>query len=136
MTSPAEEWFSLSIRRERKSFIFASIILLILLLAIIYAIGILDVSNHVKTLLLVVYAALATVVSYTLSAQRLRDIGVTGWLALIWFPINFAADEFRSVLTSIFILILWVVPGTQGSNRYGRSPIANKTPNHDRENID
>jgi uncharacterized membrane protein YhaH (DUF805 family) len=136
MTSPAEQWFSLSIRRERKSFIFGSIILLLLMVAIIYVIDILDVSNRVKTLFLAVYAALATVVSYTLSAQRLRDMGVTGWLALIWLPINFSADEFRSVLTSIFILILWVVPGTQGSNRYGRSPIAHKIPNDDRENID
>ena len=83
-----------------------------------------------------VYAVLGTIASYTLSAQRLRDMGVTGWLALVWLPINFAEDGLRSLAALIFILILWSVPGTQGKNRYGDSPIAPEGINEEGKVVD
>lgn len=123
MTSPFDAWFSLSIRRERRSFIYASLLLIALLLVVFVGISALDISSRVKALIFLIYAAMAVYVSYTLSAQRLRDMGVTGWLALIWIPISFASDELKSLATSVFLLVLSVVPGTDGANRYGDSPI-------------
>jgi uncharacterized membrane protein YhaH (DUF805 family) len=123
MTSPYEDWFSLSIRRERKSFIYASLILLLLLFFIFFGIEWLDVSRKAKNLFLMVYFLLGLICSYTLTAQRLRDINLTGWLALLWIPISFADESLRFTLTSAFALALWVVPGTKGDNAYGPSPL-------------
>lgn len=128
MTSPINNWFSLSIRRERKSFIFASLILIATLLTVVKGIDLLDISSRVKTILLFAYMILGVAASHTLSAQRLRDMGVTGWLALAWIPINFSNNELRSLVTSIFILVLWTVPGSRGKNIYGDSPIDGDAP--------
>jgi len=123
MTSPFEDWFSLSIRRERKSFIYASLILLLLLFLIFLGIEWLDVSRKAKNLFHIVYFVLGLVCSYTLTAQRLRDINLTGWLALLWIPISFADENIRLTLTTAFALVLWVVPGSKGDNTYGSSPL-------------
>lgn len=123
MTSPLEDWFSLSIRRERKSFIFASLSLFLLLLLIFLVIGWLDLSGKAKGTFFFIYFVVGLTCSYTLTAQRLRDVNVTGWLALLWIPISFADDSIRATLTSAFTLALWVIPGTKGENNYGPSPI-------------
>lgn len=123
MTSPFDSWFSLTIRRARKSFIYASLLVIALLVAIFVGISALDISVRAKVPIFLLYAGMGAFVSYTLSAQRLRDMGVTGWLALLWIPINFASEELKSFATSVFLLVLWVVPGTDGANRYGESPI-------------
>lgn len=123
MTSPFDFWFSLTIRRERKSFIYASLLVIALLVAIFVGISSLDISVRAKAPIFLLYAGMGVFVSYTLSAQRLRDMGVTGWLALLWIPINVASEELKSFATSVFLLVLWIVPGTDGANRYGESPI-------------
>lgn len=127
MTSPFSDWFSLSIRRERRSFILASLTLIALLTVIGLGIAFIDISRNVKTILFVIYGAMGVAATYTLSAQRLRDMGVTGWLALLWIPINLAGDELRSLVSSVFLLVLWAVPGTVGRNRYGESPIKDES---------
>lgn len=123
MTSPFENWFSLSIRRERKSFIFASISLFFLLLMIFIFIGWIDLSGKTKSIFYFIYFLMGLTCSYTLTAQRLRDVNMTGWLALLWVPISFADDSIRATLTSAFTLALWVIPGSKGENEYGPSPI-------------
>jgi uncharacterized membrane protein YhaH (DUF805 family) len=123
MTSPFEDWFSLSIRRERKSFIFASLFLLCLLFIVFVFIELLGLSSKSKGIFYFVYFVMGLMCSYTLTAQRLRDINITGWLALLWVPISFADESIRATLTSAFTLALWVIPGTKGENKYGQSPI-------------
>jgi len=123
MTSPFDAWFSLSIRRERKSFIYASLLLITLLVAVFAGIAALGISNNAKLFIFLIYGAMGVFVSYTLTAQRLRDMNVTGWLALLWIPIGFASEELKSFATSVFLLALWVIPGTDGTNRYGESPV-------------
>lgn len=51
------------------------------------------------------------VVSVQISVQRLHDIDWSGWMYLL---------NFVPVLGSFFPLLMMVVPGTQGPNRYGQ----------------
>jgi uncharacterized membrane protein YhaH (DUF805 family) len=46
-------------------------------------------------------------------------MNITGWLALLWIPISSLQNEISSPLTLAVIIILWTVPGTEGSNKYG-----------------
>lgn len=51
---------------------------------------------------------------------------MTGWLVLLWIPINFLPErcvELSSALSLAFWIILVIVPGTKGDNRYGSDPI-------------
>lgn len=76
---------------------------------------------------------------FFLAAPRLRDIGVTGWLSLMPFVAGFAQGFAKSagwideqtaqlVMTIIgaaslvFILLLAVIPGSKGANRFGPAP--------------
>jgi len=63
------------------------------------------------------------IAQYFLAAQRLRDFGVTGWLALLWVPIGFLPPPFFGVFFLSFLLVLCAVPGTEGQNRYGDDPL-------------
>ncbi len=119
MTPILEHWFSLSIRRERKSFIFASVLLYVVLLLIFLFIWNLGITESTKGIITFIFFGLGIFASYTLTAQRLRDMNLTGWLALLWIPISFVGDDFRLALFLAFSLILWTVPGTDGENRYG-----------------
>jgi uncharacterized membrane protein YhaH (DUF805 family) len=68
-------------------------------------------------LLLAVYIAMA-VVSFMFAIQRLHDFDTTGWLSLLLLI---------PVVNLIFWIVLMVVPGTDGSNRFGSKPPANST---------
>lgn len=119
MTPIFSYWFNLTIRRERKSFIFASLVVLSLLVAIFFVIDFLSISSRVKDIIFLIYTIASGISSYTLTAQRLRDINVTGWLALLWFPIAWIKSDLGSALYLVFIIVLCVVPGTDGANKYG-----------------
>ncbi|MBS7664189.1 DUF805 domain-containing protein [Pseudomonas lalucatii] len=56
------------------------------------------------------------VVSVQIGAQRLHDIGWSAWLLLL---------NLVPVVNSIFWLLMLVVPGSTGANRYGPPPPAN-----------
>jgi uncharacterized membrane protein YhaH (DUF805 family) len=68
---------------------------------------------------------IAYVISYyLLTAQRLRDMGLTGWLTLLWIPVNMADTHFNVFMGSLAAyIVLCAVPGTQGPNRYGPDPV-------------
>jgi uncharacterized membrane protein YhaH (DUF805 family) len=67
--------------------------------------------------LLLIAVALGTVaVSVMIATQRLHDIGWTGWLLLV---------NLIPLAGSVFALLMLVVPGSQGVNRYGPPPPAN-----------
>ena len=48
-----------------------------------------------------------------LSAKRLHDLGITGWLSLI---------AFIPALSWLFFLALMILPSSQETNAYGRPP--------------
>lgn len=58
-----------------------------------------------------------------LIAQRLRDIGLSGWFASLWLVVLFLTlwmpGWAQSVTAHACILLLALVPGTKGPNRYG-----------------
>lgn len=58
------------------------------------------------------------VVSVQIGVQRLHDIGWSGWLYLL---------NFVPFVGSVFPLLMMVVPGTQGPNRYGQIQPPNST---------
>ena len=61
--------------------------------------------------------------SYTLTAQRLRDMGFTGWLAFLWIPVNLADGYLQGAASLAAWIILCAVPGTKGPNQYGPDPL-------------
>ena len=121
MTQPVlEDWFSLGIRRNRKSFIFSYLILTIIQVLIFYTLKFFDSSNY---FILIVFNVPILICVYTLCAQRLRDMNVTGWLALIWLPLNLMGGNIGLGLILIFSIILCCYPGTEGPNKYGDDPL-------------
>lgn len=58
------------------------------------------------------------VVSVQIGVQRLHDIGWSGWLLLL---------NIVPIVNSVFWLLMLVVPGSQGANRFGSPPPANST---------
>lgn len=119
MTPIFTHWFDISVRRERKSFIFSSLILLVLFFISFVIIDLLTISTRAKSYIFIIYAIATLIASYTLTAQRLRDMNTTGWLALLWIPISSLQNEIGSALTIAFLIILWAVPGTEGVNKFG-----------------
>ena len=51
-----------------------------------------------------------------LSLRRLHDLNKSGWFLLIWL-IPF--------VNIIFLLYIWLAPGTVGYNKYGADPLEN-----------
>lgn len=60
----------------------------------------------------------ALVVSVQIGVQRLHDIGWSGWLWLV---------NLIPVVGSVFALVMLIVPGTTGANRFGPPPPPNTT---------
>lgn len=61
-------------------------------------------------------AAVAVVLGILLTIQRLHDLDWTGWwVLLLLIP----------YLGGLFSLLLWLLPGTRGTNRYGPVPPPN-----------
>ncbi len=127
MSLPAIEfWFSHSVRRNRKSFIIANLILFIIMACVIGTLIIFDVRLRAGFIIFFLYYIPFLIVQYFLAAQRLRDFGVTGWLALLWIPIAMLPSPYHTVASLVFLLILCSVPGTEGDNRYGSDPLQSR----------
>lgn len=124
MTVPATEgWFSVSIRRNRRSFFLASIWLWLILAGVVAFIYFTEPTRSWAVFMLLAFFVPAAICSWCLTGQRLRDMGLTGWLALLWIPVN-VADPFVGGAASLaFIIVLICVPGTKGPNRYGPDPL-------------
>lgn len=60
----------------------------------------------------------AIVISIFIGVQRLHDIGWSGWLLLV---------HLIPVVGSVFALLMLIIPGTQGANRFGPPPPPNST---------
>lgn len=127
MSLPASEyWFSFSERRNRKSYLIATIMLIGVMIAVFVALSFFGSGKRTSLIILVLFGLPWIFVSYNLTAQRLRDFNVTGWLTLLWVPINMLQNEYSglsSALSLVFWIILVFVPGSAGGNRYGSNPI-------------
>lgn len=99
----------------------ASLFVTILVIALVVGFFRPDSSNFV--LILLVFSIPYIVCQYTLTAQRLRDMNATGWLALLWAPANMADSYLNGAASFAFWIILCVIPGTEGENRYGQDPL-------------
>jgi len=119
-----EHWFSLNLRRNRTSFIAASITLFCIMLIMIATMWFFDVRGRSWTLIFLLFFVPYVLCTYCLTAQRLRDFNQTGWLALLWMPIGIADNYIGGAASVAFIIFLCVIPGTPGSNRYGDDPLA------------
>jgi uncharacterized membrane protein YhaH (DUF805 family) len=127
MSHPAlEDWFSLNLRRNRKSYILALLSLYGVLAAVLTCLWIFMPTVIVWYAIMGVFILPAVIVTYTLSAQRLRDFGVTGWLALLWIPIGMLPDPWGGIVALAANIVLISVPGTRGPNRYGPDPLNSK----------
>ncbi|WP_394374058.1 DUF805 domain-containing protein [Nitratireductor aquimarinus] len=118
-----EKWFSLSARRNRQSFIFAAMSLNIVMIIVFAMIWFFEVRGNAFVLIFALFFAPYFVCGYTLSAQRLRDMNLTGWLALLWLPASIADNYVGGATSLALLVILCVVPGTRGENRYGPDPL-------------
>lgn len=124
MSLPASElWFSTTVRRNRKSFILANIFLLLIMALVTGALFFFDAQLRSGQVIFFLFYVPFLIAQYFLTAQRLRDSNVTGWLSLIWIPIAQLPPPYSGALTLAFLLVLCAVPGTDGENRYGADPL-------------
>lgn len=112
-----ENIFSFSGRRNRKSYILASLAV-VAVMALIWTVAALICygSNSYGALVLAgVLSIPAAIVGWALGSQRCRDFGWTGWAMLL---------TLIPYVGWIFGVAIMFVPGTQGANRYGPDPLA------------
>lgn len=91
-------------------------LMLLGLLAYGIAIGAMAISPVLGGILLIPVLIGAVVISVMIGVQRLHDIGWSGWLWLL---------NFVPLVGSVFAILMLVIPGTQGANRYGPPPPPN-----------
>ena len=90
--------------------------MLLAMLAYAIAVGAMAISPIVGGILMVPLVIAAVVVAVMIGVQRLHDLGWSGWLWLL---------NLVPVVGTVFALLMLVVPGTQGANRYGPPPPPN-----------
>jgi uncharacterized membrane protein YhaH (DUF805 family) len=125
MSLPAlEGWFSPSVRRNRKSFILAVIALIVVAVGSLMIISWFSETSAGMALWLWAFVIPSVICTYFLTAQRLRDLNVSGWLALLWIPIN-ALDKSTAgyTIAPVVLFLLSIIPGTKGPNNYGPDPL-------------
>lgn len=124
MSLPASEfWFSTTVRRNRKSFILANVFLFLIMALVTGALIFFDVRLRSGQIIYFLFYIPFLIAQYFLTAQRLRDFGVTGWLSLLWIVIALLPPPYSGAFSLAFLLVLCAVPGTEGENRYGNDPL-------------
>ncbi|MDD0842061.1 DUF805 domain-containing protein [Pseudomonas sp. Gutcm_11s] len=93
-------------------------VMLLAMLGYGIAAGIMAVAPIIGGILMIPLVIATVVVSIQVGVQRLHDLGWSGWLLLI---------NIIPVVGSVFALLMLVVPGSQGANRYGPPPPPNST---------
>jgi uncharacterized membrane protein YhaH (DUF805 family) len=113
-------WFSTSIRRGRLSYLI-SVSIATALWSSKEFFRPFDQPLNASLFLLPFFVAIML-----LTAQRMRDFNVTGWLVVAWYPISVQADvtfymwdRSFSYLSFIVPILVALIPGTKGPNRYG-----------------
>ena len=119
-----DDWFSPMGRRNRKSFVLASLALylslgLLLLIWLFFA-----ETHRARMIGLLLLGAPAILSGYFMTAQRLRDMNLSGWIALLWIPIGMFDNPAKGAFSWAAIIILCFVPGTSGPNKFGHDPLS------------
>jgi uncharacterized membrane protein YhaH (DUF805 family) len=105
------EVFSIQGRIGRLRYLAWSLVLMLAALALLGVASMgFAISEIVGSVLIVLVGIGMAVVSVQIGAQRLHDIGWSGWLWLI---------NLVPVVGGVFALLLLIIPGTTGANRYG-----------------
>ncbi|MBO3277581.1 DUF805 domain-containing protein [Pseudomonas schmalbachii] len=78
--------------------------------------GLASVSSSLAMVLLIVAVAAYAVIAVLFGIQRLHDIGLSGWLWLV---------NLVPVVGSVMGLVMLLMPGNAGANRYGPPPPPN-----------
>ena len=81
-------------------------------------------------LLLLVIVGVTLWPSVVMNIKRLHDIGLPGWPIIAWWVVVFTAVLLRvpyvafcgQLLSLLIGLLLMLIPGTKGPNRYGAKP--------------
>jgi uncharacterized membrane protein YhaH (DUF805 family) len=125
MSLPAlQGWFSPSIRRNRKSFILAVLAVITVMFGSLLVISWFSRTSAGNALWFWGFAIPSVICSYFLTAQRLRDLNISGWLTLLWIPVNVLDKSVAGyTLAPIVLFLLSVIPGTKGPNNYGPNPV-------------
>lgn len=80
--------------------------------------GLAAFSSTLAVVLIGIITLASLVISVFIGAQRLHDIGWSGWFLLL---------HLVPLIGSLFALLLLIIPGTQGANRFGPPPPPNST---------
>jgi uncharacterized membrane protein YhaH (DUF805 family) len=105
-----EGWFSLRGRRGRFSFFLAVLSYGGMSVGIFWLFSLFPMSQNTWNLLVISFSLAFIVIGYLVTSQRLRDIGLSPWLALLWIPIGLMSSEFHIAFTVAFYLVLQGVP--------------------------
>lgn len=68
------------------------------------------------SLLMIFVSIIASVMGIIICTRRLNDFNATGWWMLIFFV---------PIVTPVMLLLMLLLPGTQGENRFGPAPPKN-----------
>lgn len=105
------EVFSIEGRIGRLRYLAWSLVLMLAALALLGVASMgLAISEIVGSVLIALVGIGMAVVSVQIGVQRLHDIGWSGWLWLI---------NLVPIVGGVFALLLLIIPGTTGANRYG-----------------
>lgn len=128
MSVPAhEDWFSTSIRRNRKSYILANILLFGIVAIVVLFLWLVGARRtNAGVMIFLAFGIPAVICAYFLTAQRVRDLNLSGWLALLWIPVGIADNYIGGAASLAFWIVLAAVPGTAGPNRYGSDPLGER----------
>jgi uncharacterized membrane protein YhaH (DUF805 family) len=113
MSKPAmSDLFTFSGRRNRKSYVFYILIVIVISISAAFVITLLAAILPVLAVIAGLLVFLPIMVSsWAVGGQRCRDFGWTGWAVLL------TAVPYIGIVAAIAFM---VVPGTIGTNRYGR----------------
>lgn len=111
------------VRRNRKSYIIALLTVSAVMFGSLLIVNWFSRTSVGNRLWFWAFAIPAVICTYFLTAQRLRDLNVSGWLTLLWIPIN-ALDKSVAgyTLAPVVVFLLSVIPGTSGPNKFGPDP--------------
>lgn len=80
------------------------------------ATGVAALSSSLSLVLIIAVSLAITAVAVCIGVQRLHDLGWSGWLWLL---------NFVPLVGSVFALLMLILPGSQGVNRFGPPPPPN-----------
>ncbi|MGL4315347.1 MAG: DUF805 domain-containing protein [Pseudomonas sp.] len=109
--------FSVSGRIGRMRYLgWSAALMLVAMLAYGLVMAVIALSPIIGVILAIPVAIATVVVSVQIGVQRLHDIGWSGWLWLL---------NFVPAIGTVFALLMLVIPGNSGINRYGPPPPPN-----------